>query len=76
VCLKLHNGALKKEEDANAERQLSYYKRDRKSVYTRNTASKHAEEQAVEEELKDIVTKSSTPRKKVIYPIIGYNRLY
>jgi hypothetical protein len=76
VYLKLHNGALKEEEEANAERQLSYHKRDRKSVYARNTAGKRAEEQAVEEELKDIVTKSSTPRKKVIYPAVGYDRLY
>jgi hypothetical protein len=45
-------------------------------VYARNTAGKRAEEQAVEEELKDIVTKSGTPRKKVIYPAVGYNRLY
>jgi hypothetical protein len=69
VCLKLHNSALKKEEDANAERRPSYRKRDRKSVYARNAAGKYAEEQAVEEELKDMVTESGTPRKKVIYPV-------
>jgi hypothetical protein len=45
-------------------------------MYARNIASKRAEEQAVEEELKDIVTKGSTPRKKVIYAATGYNRLY
>jgi hypothetical protein len=73
VCLKLHNGALKEEEDANAERRPSYRKRDRKSVYARNAAGKRAEEQAVEEELKDMVTEGGTPRKKVIYPVVGHD---
>jgi hypothetical protein len=76
VYLKLHNGALKEEEDANAERRPSYRKRDRKSVYARNAAGKRAEEQAVEEELKDMVTKSGTPRKKVIYPAVGHDGPY
>jgi hypothetical protein len=73
VCLKLHNGALKEEEDANAERRPSYRKRNRKSVYARNAAGKRAEEQAVEEELKDMVTEGGTPRKKVIYPVVGHD---
>jgi hypothetical protein len=62
-CLKLHNGALKEEEDACAERMPSYRRRDRKSVYARNAAGKRAEEWAVEEELKDMVSEDGTPRK-------------
>jgi hypothetical protein len=73
VCLKLPNGALKEEEDANAERRPSYRKRNRKSVYARNAAGKRAEEQAVVEELKDMVTESGTPRKKVIYPVVSHD---
>jgi hypothetical protein len=73
VCLKLHNGALKGEEDANAERRPSYCKRDCKSVYARDAAGKRAEEQAVEEELKDMVTESGTLRKKVIYPVVSHD---
>jgi hypothetical protein len=73
VCLKLHNSALKEEEDVNAERRPSYRKRNRKSMYARNAAGERAEEQAVEKELKDMVTESDTPRKKVIYSVVGHN---
>jgi lipocalin len=76
VCLKLHNGALKKEEDTNAERRPAYRKRDHKSVYACNAAGKRAKEQAVEEELRDMVTESSTLRKKVIYPAVGHDGPY
>jgi hypothetical protein len=70
-CLKLHNGALKEEEDACAERTPSYRRRDRKSVYARNAAGKRAEEWAVEEELKDMVSEDGTPRKRVMYTAVG-----
>jgi hypothetical protein len=70
--LTLHNGALKEDEDACAERKPSFRKRDRTSVYARNAAGKRAEERAVEEELKDMVSEDGTPRKKVIHAVMRH----
>ena len=75
-CLNLHNGSLNKDDNASAERKPSYRKRDRTSVYARNAANKRAEEWAVEEELKDMVSEDGTPRKKVLYAIVGCSGPY
>jgi hypothetical protein len=45
-------------------------------VYARNAAGKRAEEWAVEEELKDMISEDGTPRKKVIYTTVDRNGPY
>jgi hypothetical protein len=69
--LKLHNGAIKDDEDPEGEYKPKIRKRDRKSMVARDKAMGRAEELAVTKALEEMVDDDGTPRKKVSHPILG-----
>jgi hypothetical protein len=69
--LKLHNGAIVREEDPDAERVPTYRKRTRTSQIARHKAANRAEALAEEEEFQALTAEGGSPRKRVSCPLLA-----